>query len=325
MVASNLYYEKREQWYPLPQWGEFFFELGYALGLQDEPEKRVIAGLALPTRAYAASLVAAGVVTGRLSSPSDANDALRRFQQVTTLDTGTILYYRSGGKRKKVSYEGLDMNDNDLHIKLRTGDGELRLIPPSLGLQIEIPRQKFTSLPKLSHRQGNATLSPFLAHFLDEKAGRTSMMQSYLECIIFGSIGRVEGEVFNARFAVRDSKGGFIPGTLQDIIRLRKFSTGGNTYRSDVYYVHHKEELEAYRDIPAVIVFDGAKSFLTWNAYWHFPHCIIILDQTEPDFDVAVDEFNQAFIKNHLDDMTFELPAKIPKEVPLSIYQETRK
>ena len=67
MKPNSLYYMNKETWIPLPSWGQFFLDLGYALAIHDDPRNRVIAGLALPTRAYAASLTATGIIAGRLS------------------------------------------------------------------------------------------------------------------------------------------------------------------------------------------------------------------------------------------------------------------
>lgn len=323
MRPNDLFYNKRGLWIPLPQWSQFFLELGYAIGSREDSESRILAGLALPTRAYAAVLVATGVIVGRLSHPNRDENALTRFHQLSELAIGTSLYYRrQHGKRIKVLFDGLTQDDS--MIRLRAG-GEMYEIPPSLARQIEFPSKEFDYLPGSSYGRSNNTLTPFLSYFLDVAAAKEFITQSRLDCIMIGSVGRIEREINDVQFAVQDSKGGFLDGALQDIVRVRKFCVNAKTYRSDIFYTYSKEPPNLQQEIPEVVLFDGANSFLNWGASYHYPHCIVLLAQTDPEFDAAVQVFNENFMKNHLDDVVFKQALKIPKGISISIYQEMRK
>ncbi len=324
MLPNRLYYMSKGKWEALPSWGQLFFDLGYALAVLDDSENRVVAGLALPTRAYAASLAALGVVVGRLSLLANGSEALKRFQQLATLAIGTSLFYRRNppGERVKVFFDGL--SEDKSYICLRAGTYVYK-IPPSLALQVEFPAREFASLPsRQSHGLTGTTVSPFLSHFLGLAIAKSVALQSRLDCMMIGSLGRLEKEVNETQFAVRDSNGKFISGTLQDIMRVRRFSSN-EAYRSDIYHMHSKGGVGIHQEMPLVTIFDGATSFLKSRNTWRHPHCIVLFDQTEPEFDAAVQAFNEDFIKNHLDDVDLKRQIKVPAKVPISVYQEVRK
>lgn len=323
MQFNSLYYKRNEQWIPLPQWGQFFLDLGYAVGIQENSENRTVTALALPIKDYSASLITTGVIAGRLSYQNSGNEAIKRFHELLTLASGTTVYYRrEGGERVKVNFVG--PTSDGLMIELHSGTLTYK-IPPKLALRIEFPSKELNSLFGRSHRQSSTAISPFLSYFFNEAAAKEIMTRSCLDCIIIGSIGGIDQEINYTRFGVKNSHGEFLEGTLQDILRIRKFSAHAETYRSDILYTHSKEQQRNELEIPEVIVFDGAKSYLKWSTYWNYPHCIVLLAQSEPEFDEAVQVFNENFIKHHLDDVIFKTPLKISKGVPISVYQEKRK
>jgi hypothetical protein len=332
MQPQSLYYMRKRNWIPLPQWGQFFLDLGYALAIRDNPESRVIAGLALPTRAYAAALAATGIVAGTLSLLTQDAGSYTRFQELCTLEIGSSLIYRTGNKRVKVFFDGAEVRGGDTKILLRAENqkgGLTYVIGQKHALQVEFPAKEFTSLPKRSYGRTDRTVSPFLTHFLDQETAKAVVLQSHLDCMIIGSIGRLDQEINCTSFATQNAKGEFVSGTLQDVLRVRRFSTNAETYRSDIYYTHTRDHPRdhpgIHQEMPAVIIFDGSTSYLKWRAFWRHPHCIVLLDQTEPGFDAAVQTFNEECIKNHLNDMAFKTQLKAPKGVPVSIYQEVRK
>jgi hypothetical protein len=323
MQPGSLYYKRKDRWVPLTQWGQFFLKLGYVLGTQEASENRIIAGLALPIRAYAASLTATGIIAGRLSCPAHSDEALKRFQQLLTLAEGTSLYYRrEKGERVTVTFDG-STTDGSM-IKLRSGRCTY-IIPPGRALRVEFPFKELPSISRCSHRKSNINISPFLSNFFNGITVEEIVLQSRLDCVIIGSIGHIEQEINYSQFAVQSSQGEYLEGTLQDIVRVRRFSTDAETYRSDVFYTHNQEYPGSQQEIPEIVIFDGAKSYLKWGTSYSYPHCIVLLTQTEPEFDAAVQIFNENFAKNRLDEVTFESLLNIPKGVPFSIYQETRK
>ena len=322
MQPDDLHYRKKGQWVPLPQWSQFCLELGYLIGVQEVTENRLVVGVAIPIRAYAASFTAVGVIAGSLSRLNRSNDALKRFQQLFTLTSGTTLYYRrENGERVKVIFDGPTTDGLiELHSMVH-----IYKIPPNLAMRIEFPAKELTQSPGRSYRQSSTDIPPFLSYLFSESVANEMILQSRLDCIIIGSIGRIEQEINYTKFAVQNAKGEFLNGVLQDIIRVRRFSASTETYRSDIFYTHSNEHPGSQLEIPEVVIFDGAKSFLKWGYNYRYSHCIVLLASTEADFDAAVQAFNESFTKYHLGDVVFKKRLNLPKGIPISIYQERRK
>ncbi len=323
MQPDDLHYWQKGQWVPLPQWCQFCLELGYLISVQEVTENRLVVGVAIPIRAYAAPFTAVGVIAGSLSRRKHSNDALKRFQQLFTLASGTSLYYRrENGELVKVVFDGPTSDGSmiELHSKVHTYK-----IPPNLAMRVEFPSKELSLLPGRSYRQNNTSIPPFLSYFFGEAVAKEMILQSRLDCIIIGSIGRIEQEINYTKFAVQNAKGEFLDGVLQDIIRVRRFSASTETYRSDIFYTYSTDHPGSQQEIPEVVIFDGAKSYLKWAYNYRYAHCIVLLASTEPEFDAAVQTFNESFTKYHLDDVVFKKRLNLPKGIPISIYQERRK
>jgi hypothetical protein len=324
LLPNNFYYEYVGNWIPLPSWGQFFLDLGYALATHDNSTNRFTVGLALPVRSYAASLTAAGVVLGKLSLLADSNETVKRFQQISALAEGTPLIYRANGKRVKGLFAGIKEIHGNSMICLRAED-VIHYLPSTLAMQVDLPVKMHGSLPKRSNRRTNNEISPFLSHFLnlDQKLAKTVALQSRLDCVIIGPFTRLKAEIYDTDFAVLDAGQEIVTGTLHNIIRVRKLSKDAEAYRSDIYHMNSKECEGPQQEIPSVTIFDGAKSFLRWKDFWRCSNWVVLLDQTEMDFDPAVQSLNEECIKNEVSDVDLKDSLNFPSKVPVTIYKET--
>ena len=323
LLSSSLYYQDEGMWIPLPAWAQFLLDMGFALATQDDPGNRIVAGLALPMRSYAAPLIATGVIAGRLSLLAQNNDALERFEQIRALPVGTTLAYRKIGKRVKGFFNGIEEAKEYPMILLRTNDG-LYKIPSTLALQLNIPATVSKSLPRKSNRRTKTALPPFLSLLLGQERARAVMLQSHLDCVIIGPIARLTAEINETRFAVQDTGAGFAPGTLQDILRARRLAKETESYRSELYYTHTREFEGKRQEIPAFVIFDGAVSFLKWRDWWRYSNWVVLLDQTETDFDTAIHTFNEECVKNEVKKANLGTPLGPPSRMPVAVYQEER-
>ena len=121
MLINRVCYMNDGKWKTLPLWGQLLFDLGCSLGSLNSSENRIVVGVALPTRAYAAPLTAMGVVAGKLSLTTSGDDALTRFQQIASLTIGTSLIYRKPDKVVKGTFEGIEEDKGCSTIRLRAG------------------------------------------------------------------------------------------------------------------------------------------------------------------------------------------------------------
>ncbi len=321
ILPGSLYYQQEERWTPLPAWTQFLLDLGFALATQEDPGNRIVAGLALPIRSYAAPFIATGVIAGKLSLLDQNNDALERFEQIRALPIGTSLAYRKIGKRIKGLFDGVEEAKGHFMILLRTNN-ELYKIPSTLALQVDIPAALSKSLPRRSNRRTKTALPPFLSLFLGQERARAVVLQSHLDCVIIGPIAQLTAEITETRLAVQDTTGGFAPGTLQDIIRARRLAKETESYRSELYYTHTRELEGKRQEIPVFVIFDGAVGFLKWRDFWRCSNWVVLLDQTEADFDTAVHTFNEECVKNEVKKANLGISLSPPSRMPVVVYQE---
>lgn len=324
LPPSNLYYLHKGKWILLPTWSRFSLDLGFALATQDNSRCRIVAGLALPIRSYVASFIAVGVIAGKLSLLSQNDDALQRFEQIRSLPKGTPLTYRKIGKRIKGVFHGIEeVNGHSMILLCTTNDG-LYMIPSTSALQIDIPATVSKSLPKRSNRRTKTAVPPFLSHFLGQEIAGAVALQSHLDCVIIGPTAQLTTEITETRIAVQDTTEKFVPGILQDIIRPRRLVKETEAYRSELYYTHTREFEGKRQEIPNFVIFDGAMSFLKWRDFWRHSNWVVLLDQTETDFDTAIHTLNEECVKNEVEKANLRIPLSPPHRMPVVVYQEGR-
>ena len=323
VIAENLYYQYKGSWMPLPSWAQFFLDLGFAISAQSDSQNRIVAGLALPIRSYAAPLLATGIITGQFSLSTQTKDALKRFEWISSLPIGTPLTYRKTGIRIKGFFDGIEEAKGQFMILINTNNG-LYKIPSTLALQVDIPPTVSKPLLLRSNRRTKTPIPPFLSLFLGQEKANLAMLQSHLDCVIIGPIGRLTAEISETRLAIQETKVGFVSGVLQDIIRPRRLSKETESYRSELYYTHMREIEEKRQEFPVFVIFDGAAGFLKWRDLWRYSNWVVLLDQTEADFDTAVNTFNEECVKNEVKKANLGGHLDLPSKMPFAIYQEER-
>lgn len=322
MTPINLFYKRSDSWIPLPGWARFFIDVGVAVATHESTRKRVVVGLALPARVYAASLVAFGVTIGKFTSINRDMEAVKRFQQLCELKCNTPLFYRKNGKLIKVFCDGPEEMNGETKLRLST-KGERYWITSKQALQVEFPEKDFSVLPNRPSRRASAHPSQFLLSLFDTETATAIVSQSALDSLTIGSLHRLKEEIQIRPIAVR-TEAGFVGGLLQDIIRVRRFSKEAETYRSEIFHVNSKACENISQEVPAVVIFESGAGFLKWRDSWRQLSWVVLFDQTEAEFDIAVQAFNDEYITSPADDR--ELPGfpVIPAYIPTSIYQEVR-
>ncbi|GCE12505.1 hypothetical protein [Tengunoibacter tsumagoiensis] len=324
-TQSLLYYKSQTEWMPLPNWANFYIVLGKILASRGNARKRTVIGIALPTISYAASLITVGITANLTRQEDEISD---RFQQLSRLAKDTQLFYRTGGKRVKVFWESVerDSEGNVIRIWLDTKIGGGRYsITKRQAFQVEFPLKDFSSQPKRpAHRVKNRQ-SPFLLNLLDAEAAEKIISQSSLDTLIIGTITHTQAELQEDLFAIQTLQG-FVQGTLQDIARARILAKGTETYRSDIYHVNSKESNDPSHEIPSFVIFNGASSFLKCRDVWRQSHWVVLLDQTERDFDIAIQAFNDEYAMSPVEERDvpeFLINIQVP-HIPIAIYQDER-
>ncbi len=324
VTSINLFYEGSTSWIPLPRWAHFFMDVGIAVATHENIHKRAVVGLALPARGYAVSLVAFGVTMGRFASINRDTEATKRFQRLCELKSNTPLFYRKNGKLIKVFFDDIEEINGETKLRLNTKTkGERYWITSKQALQVEFPAKEFSPLPKRSSRRVSTHPSQFLSSLFDTETARAIVSQSSLDSLTIGPLHRLQEETQTWPIAVR-TEAGFVSGLLQDVIRVRRFSKRAETYRSEIYHLNSKECENIGQEIPTVVIFESGSSFLRWRNSWRQSDWVVLFDQTEAEFDVAIQTFNEEYITSPVDDRELSEFPVVPAYISTAMYQEAR-
>lgn len=328
----ELFYDKYVdgKWVPLPDWCHFFIRLGHVLAMADNQDKRLIAGLAVPTRAYTACLAAAGAVMGRASIPVNAPAGKEEhFNNLCRLEYGTPLNYIKGNRKKKAIFAGITTFNGELRIRIQTeseeGGGLTELLNKKMALAVSVADGGEIKLPKKQSGHKIVTRKAFLDNLLPGVDINTFVLFSRLDAVITGPVALIRREVTDTRLIVKMPRGKFAEGTFQDILRVRRFLFEGKPFITDVYPVSGGRQPGNGYSNPAVAVFDGALAFLKWRDAWLDSNWIVLLDRTGPNFWDGAETLNQDYIKNR----TLNCPEldllSVPAGVEMICYEVVRR
>lgn len=314
-----------------PEWCHFFASLGSFIGEKEKqktkPGTRTVLGITVPTRAFASSFLATGIVLARAASLGKKN-VKNYFKQLCTLKKGTKVLLKDGNRIKCGIFEGIDKVGNQpaIRVNLRDKLNTTHLIIPKRALDVTIaPDQNISISDRQVGRLVN-TNREFIACLLKNVTPAEFIASSCLECAIIGNIKWLQYEIENTVFALNKPGGRVIKGTLQDVLRVRRFLNNSPNFKTDIWPATRSlaEGIDKEEN-PVVIVFDGATSFLRWKDYYRDSNCVVLLDRTEPSYREAVEEFNNEYIQNRSGDAIKLNLESFPPGIELCAYKEACK
>jgi|GEM_PF-1071118 len=317
------------QWASLPEWGNFLINIGSNIVKSQIGEERFVVGLAIPTRSYAAALVALGVVLAKSVTPINSTTSKEHFERLCKLKQGTRVFYKDINGWSNAIFDGV-CNDYDRPlIRVRTRNLARRMKKKEPDLIYFICKEKSQRIkfaPSYPEIQLGKPLinqeSP--NNCLGSADAPNFCTTTQLDCVILGHIGILKHEITKIPFAYSLLGYKFKEGTLQDILRVRRFMSRGEPYRSEILPVCEQKEPKAAEVlISNITIFDGASSFIKWRDYWRNSHWIILLDRTETRFENAVNIINQEYSYRICEGGMQEIPL-IPPGVEIVVYQEAR-
>lgn len=328
MYFNNYYYRQSNQWKVLPEWARFFLKLGATLGGHQITSHRFVVGIALPTKAYAASLLTAGLIASLSKIPTSDEDITAHFQRLCALEPETPLVYTKNNKRFKAFFDGVEevLGSKRIRLRVQSSKGKkaknrTELLDAKRTQQVEVANTTFRRLPQNQSGRGMSVDNPdFIRAFLQIEEINDFTTKSCFDCLIIGQVNRFKQEIDETLFAVKPKKQKLVEGHLQDILRVRRFSGSSSNYRSDIYAA--RSELENLVS-PKFVIFDDANGYLKWRDTWHQSHWIVLLDRTSARFEDATSQFNQEFFKYRYEEGKLAQMPAIPSGVEIVIrYQE---
>jgi hypothetical protein len=92
-VPVNLHFEESGEWYSLPEWAEYFINVGKQLATAQQSDSRVVTAIVVPTRAFAAAFVSLGMVVSDAASRDPLSET-GHFETLFDSPVGTRVIYR---------------------------------------------------------------------------------------------------------------------------------------------------------------------------------------------------------------------------------------
>ena len=316
------------QKHPLPSWGKFYLQLGAAVAQEDNAQRGLVTALAVPTRSYAAVLVAAGAVISKAKTTDTKGQVspAAHFEMLSSLPDGTAVVLRKGDKAVKGIFVGTKdvKNDGTAMIGVQTQSGKggslTEWLPVESSLKVQVSSRTWTRLPANLEKVGdvNTSRSEFIAQVFQGADLWNFVTKSTLDCVILGNVGPLVQEATATKLSVGSREQEVSAGTLRDILRIRKlYGNNKEAFRSDIFPVNVRDHAMPSETIsPHLVVFDGAVSFLKWRHKWSHCNWVVILDRTEPRFTEAVQIVNEEYL-SRISDCGLRLPQPPPLSVEL--------
>ncbi|MDF5724004.1 MAG: hypothetical protein PUP91_26775 [Rhizonema sp. PD37] len=311
---------------PLPIWAIFFINVGCWLAQAEIQKNRLVLGLAIPTRNYAAALAALGVVQARANIPIDRINSNIYFEQLCKLPKGTPVVFHDCKRRYKGIYQGIveTYGERRLRIQIenKRSGGLANLVSVKQSHNVTIAHKPNINLPKKQSGR------PIITHneFLDDVIGKANMSEfttkSRLDCAVIGRITSLQNEMLETSFTSFSSTSKLNTGVLKDILRVRNFLSEGQSYRSEILPSQGSLPPQTTDGlVPYVTIFDGATGFIKWRDDWRNSHWIILLERTENYFQEAVQIINNDYInRQNWEEITNIVRA--PSGVEMVVYEE---
>ena len=309
----------------LPEWAYFFMRLGYQLGTISNDNCRVVTGLAVPTRVFACSLVATGVVLARVDNANSTNTM--QLHYIRSLKPGTPVYVRTdNNKRHRGIVERFVEFKGKQYISIRTTQSMVRSFPIDGYASRITVADRDVNLPK--HQQsGYSVEAPgkLLQCCLGEELAEAYILDSSFEALLIGKKSVIEYEVSGVFLSCKKSdKSAGVTGCLQEILRVRQFSGANKSYRTQcVSSLNITPEKEIGKQVPPIVIFDGAVAYIKLGHKWRSAHQIVLLDRTERQFVDAIELLNQNYAYRLAG--VAKLPVKIPNGIEMMVYKESIK
>jgi hypothetical protein len=307
-LPLRLHFEDSGEWRSLPEWADYFIDIGKQLSVAENAESRVVTAIVVPTRAYCAAFVSLGMVISDAAA-RDHSSAEAHFEELFDLPAGTpVIFRQSSGKVLKGVLQGPEELYGALYVRVqvqardaRTGGGLTHLIDESRALQVQ-PAKHSGKLPKKQGAENKRFANSFVDTLLGDADPVQLGLRSKLVCAIVGKKNALEHEIRHTPLALHANGDCRAEGLLQDVLRVDRFVTGEQSYRSAFVPVGSSSaSADVISKVEMGVVFDGAAGFLKWGTLWPDQHQIIILDRTELYFNDAISAIISRFSQNRVD------------------------
>jgi len=250
---------------PLPAWAGGLVALGQYLAALDTLHPPVTVALELPTRRYAALLVALGVVHGRQTK---SNFTPREFDVLASSPTPISLRYRYQSVAYDGELSGCQTIRGEPHLVIRRLNGEHHYLPRSLSSQIiaigseDALRLRHRDLTFSAPQHGDQ--GSFAAQVFSDVQAADYLLSDRQDVVLFGPAGPLQYEAL-LPVALRDPAGNLCSGTLREAVRVREWRDQGSVNARLFPISSEGEEHPQELQVAPVAVFDGGLGYANWR------------------------------------------------------------
>jgi hypothetical protein len=254
----DLWFDTGDHRARVPEWATGFVELGHATARSRSPSSRLVVAVAVPTRAYASVLVAAGAVAADIGAshtlvPGEA-ELEEHYQQLRSLRPGTTV---TAGRNQAVAvFVGVDESGTEPLIVLR-----------------DTRKDMIRKFPKRG------------CHLLSVRGRR-------LSALVVGRLNVLEREITGSDLC--DPQGH----PLQQLLKVQRYrQRGEKEFRTEVLAASGElpDDLDAAQ--PRIVVFDGTAGFRHWKESWRGAAWVVVLDRTSAGFEEGVALIEEEYVQ----------------------------
>lgn len=284
---------------PLQPWAQSLFALGVSVAKSYTAGQRLVLGLALPVRAYAALLVTAGIVWQRARVPVDSTDARAHFEHLCSLPVGTKVIFSDRQKRHRAIINGVETieftGQTAIRVQLTEKDKLSHLVVQNQSGNIEIVDWE-GSLPETRAGSRIARRIGFLDAILGEADTREFATKSRLDALLIGSASLLRNEISESPLSIQLETKRYVHGSFQDLLRVRRYAPT-QAYRTEIVSDTSTDEKFPNELNSTAVVFDGHRGLLKHRDKFRENSWVVLLDRTAVGFPDACSTLNQEYMR----------------------------
>ncbi|MEM7474707.1 MAG: hypothetical protein AAF483_06920 [Planctomycetota bacterium] len=342
-LPTSLDYFDEEELRRIPNWAAYYYALGQLASSFTREATRFVMGVAVPTRAFCAPLVALGAVTGE--ADERVHKSLERhFSELLKLPVGTAVTFRNKDRVLKARIEGsgrLERNGEWIDfVKVKPQKGQVQWVPLKNSHRVKLSDHK-GAVRKRQIGQVVKDNSSFSKHFFSQESAEHGAIGSSNLCAVVGNRRQLTHEFREQKFLVRTSHEDDDEGTLQDVVKVKSLGKDSEQFLSEIFTPSERPQNDAAQPVAEVIsrsdsdllidfpvvIFDGCLPFLQQHFHWAIQNQVVIFDRTDRKFDDAIEEFNRQYIRRIVDTdiiESLEFLPEAPPGVELQLFEEKR-
>lgn len=292
-LSERLVYRRDEEWLALPSWASFLVGLGGDLAEPETPGPALV-GIVLPIRDYAALLMASGTVMHRASPMSEEEANTRFWEWQADLPPGTpVRVVRRDGRLVDGVIDDHTIESGRPGTWVRTTKDGRQWISAGSTSRIQPSDKAAPSFKRNPQRRRIRHAADFVATLFPDQNPALYASTREPGCVICGTISTLEAELTAAGLGAGLPAAAIAPGTLQDILRVRRLVGHEEAFRTELVAASASKPGTLNYAVHTAI-FDGALAFVKHRHRWRSACRIAVLSETDPHLPEAVDVLKEA-------------------------------